>query len=340
MAFNLEFEYNTMMELGFDFSEGDEFSEESKKVKKFMTKVPHISIHKLYPNVRMFRMIELFSGTGAFTKAFENTGKVASIFSNDIYLSSKTIHDLNFRPTLTLCSTQQLNVPSHHILTAAFPHESFLKNDGIELLLKILEIVDANQTEMVILEIETNFLNHKNGDTFSIFKKEMEKRKYYICCNRLNTYHTGFPLYRDRFYMVCLKSRQLFDKFDLDFPIVTRMPVSKFMEKSVHSRYYYTDKTKNWESLKNTVVRRDTFYQFKKGQTLPEEMGRKQNKIPMVLDKNGIRKLTPRECFSILGFPSTYKLPSTMDSTLYELAGNSASLCVIQRIADRLMALS
>jgi DNA (cytosine-5)-methyltransferase 1 len=335
MAFNLEFEYNLVLDLGFDLSE-DVPPIENKK-HPFHAISSHQIINQIYPNVRMFRMIELFSATGAFTKAFENTGKVTSIFSNHTYLSSKTVHDLNFKPALTLCQTKDLNVPRHHILTAAFPHDSFLKNDGMELLLKILEIIDENQTAMIVLEIEKNFLNHNVGNTFSAFKRELEKRKYYLCCNLLNAYHTGFPQFRERFYIVALKSRELFDKFDLDFPVVKRMRIHKFLEKNVHPRYYYTDKSNRLESLKKTVIRRDTFYQFNSGQTLIEEIGRKQDKIPVILDKRGIRRLTPRECFSIQGFSSTYKLPITMDSTLYELAGNSSSLSVIQRIADRLM---
>lgn len=54
-------------------------------------------------------------------------------------------------------------------------------------------------------------------------------------------------------------------------------------------------------------------------------------------DKNGIRKMTPRECFNAQGFPENYILPSDMsDGRLYKQAGNSVCVSVIKRIAEEL----
>jgi DNA (cytosine-5)-methyltransferase 1 len=70
------------------------------------------------------RMIDLFAGTGAFTHAFEQTGKVTCVFANDMMESSKKMYDENFRHKLTL---QDLNtvkvedIPAHDILTGGFP---------------------------------------------------------------------------------------------------------------------------------------------------------------------------------------------------------------------------
>ena len=70
------------------------------------------------------RMIDLFAGTGAFTHAFEGTGKVQCVFANDMVEWSKKLYDANFSHELTL---QDLNtvrkedVPAHDILTGGFP---------------------------------------------------------------------------------------------------------------------------------------------------------------------------------------------------------------------------
>ena len=42
----------------------------------------------------MLKMIDLFAGTGAFTYAFEKTGKVECVFSNDMVEWSKKIYDI------------------------------------------------------------------------------------------------------------------------------------------------------------------------------------------------------------------------------------------------------
>jgi DNA (cytosine-5)-methyltransferase 1 len=66
-------------------------------------------------------------------------------------------------------------------------------------------------------------------------------------------------------------------------------------------------------------------------------MGTGGHNIPIILDDKGIRKLTPRECFNLQGFPNTYKLPNLSDSKLYSLAGNSVSLPIIQLIINQIL---
>ncbi len=66
-------------------------------------------------------------------------------------------------------------------------------------------------------------------------------------------------------------------------------------------------------------------------------MGTGGHNVPIILDKDGPRKLTPRECYNYQGFPSSYILPKMSDSKLYKLAGNAVSVTVIKLIADRLV---
>ena len=62
-------------------------------------------------------------------------------------------------------------------------------------------------------------------------------------------------------------------------------------------------------------------------------MGTGGHNVPLVLNKKGIRKLTPRECANFQGFPKDFKLPNIADSALYKQFGNSVSVPVIERIA-------
>ena len=65
-------------------------------------------------------------------------------------------------------------------------------------------------------------------------------------------------------------------------------------------------------------------------------MGGGGHNVPLLKDNNGIRKLTPRECFNLQGFPSDYKLPNVCDSALYKLAGNAVSVPVVDLIVSKL----
>ena len=71
---------------------------------------------------------------------------------------------------------------------------------------------------------------------------------------------------------------------------------------------------------------------------LSANMGTGGNNVPLLLDHKGIRKLTPRECFNLQGFPSTFRFaPELSNSSLYKLAGNAVSIPVINLIMDQLV---
>jgi DNA (cytosine-5)-methyltransferase 1 len=160
---------------------------------------------------------------------------------------------------------------------------------------------------------------------------------------------TNIPQHRERIYIVCLKSKKVFDKFSLDFPKIKKKKISEFLEKDIPTKYYYTDKSCTWDLVKSSVVKTDTIYQYrrvyvrenksKECPTLTANMGSGGHNVPLVLDTKGIRKLTPRECFNFQGFPCSYKLPQLSDSNLYKLAGNAVSVPVVKLIANRIIPL-
>jgi len=69
---------------------------------------------------------------------------------------------------------------------------------------------------------------------------------------------------------------------------------------------------------------------------LTANMGTGGHNVPLIVDNKGIRKLTPKECFLIQGFPKSFKLPKISDSKLYKQAGNSVTVPVIERIAKEI----
>ena len=71
--------------------------------------------------------------------------------------------------------------------------------------------------------------------------------------------------------------------------------------------------------------------------TLTANMGGGGHNVPLLMDDKGIRRLTPRECFNLQGFPKDYKLPTDLcDSKLYKLAGNVVSVPVVKLITEKI----
>ena len=312
-------------------------------------------------NTQKLNMIDLFAGTGAFTLAFQLTNNVNVVFGNDMVEHSKKIYDENFNHKLTLKNLNDVKVediPSHDILTGGFPCQPFsiaglqegFKDERSNVFWKILSIIDYHQPKCVILENVKNLVSHDENKTFTTIKENLQKRGYYVSYKVLNTAEiTGIPQHRERIYIVCVKSKKVFDKFSLDFPKIEKKPVSHFLESSVPDKYYYTDKSTTWTLVKNSVVKKNTIYQYRRVYvrenkssecpTLTANMGGGGHNVPIILDDKGIRKLTPRECFNLQGFPSSYKLPNLSDSNLYKLAGNAVSVPVVKLIANRIIPL-
>jgi DNA (cytosine-5)-methyltransferase 1 len=308
------------------------------------------------------RMIDLFAGTGAFSHAFEATGKVECVFANDMVEASKKIYDENFSHKLTLQDLNTVDVttiPPHDILTGGFPCQPFSiagKQEGFQdersnVFWKILAILDHHKPSIVVLENVKNLTSHDEGRTFEIILKNLKERGYHVTTKVLNTAEiTGVPQHRERIYIVCLKDKAVFDKFNLEFPKIPKATISSLLTTDpVPEKYYYTESSSTWPLVSEAIKKRDTIYQYRRVYvrenkssecpTLTANMGGGGHNVPLVLDDTGIRKLTPRECFNFQGFPATYKLPKISDSHLYKLAGNAVSVPVVKLIANRLIPL-
>lgn len=306
------------------------------------------------------KLIDLFAGTGAFTKAFEDTGRVECVFANDMVKASKDIYDANFGHTLTLGDLNDIDVkdiPAHDILTGGFPCQPFSiagRREGFEdkrsnVFWKILEILDYHKPACVILENVKNLTAHDDKRTFTTIVQNLEQRGYYVKFKVLNTSSiTSVPQHRERIYIVCVKSKEVFDNFSLDFEKKEKNTITSLLEDTVANKYYYTDKSSTWDLVSKAVVKRDAVYQYRRVYvrenksneypTLTANMGGGGHNVPLIRDEKGIRKLTPRECFNVQGFPSDYILPNGIsDTNLYKLAGNAVSLPVVKLIAERLV---
>jgi DNA (cytosine-5)-methyltransferase 1 len=309
-----------------------------------------------------YTLIDLFCGTGAFSYAFHQTNKVNTIFANDILDSSEEIFNLNNSVKLTkqnLIDIEEVNIPKTDILTAGFPCQPFsiagmqkgFEDERSNVFWKILSIIKNSSPKIVILENVKNLQSHDNGKTFRTIIENLEKLNYYIKYSILNTSKiTGIPQNRERIYIVCFTDKSKCDNFNFDFPEVPLKQVSEFLENDIHEKYYYNNSTIIYDELVKNVTKHistNTVYQYRRYYvrenknnvcpTLTANMGSGGHNIPIILDDKGIRKLTPKECFNLQGFPNHYKLPSISTSKLYSLAGNAVSVPVVSLIANKIV---
>ncbi len=194
---------------------------------------------------------------------FEKTGMVDIVFSNDMTKYSEIIYNNNFGHQLTLGDLNEIEnnmIPSHDIIFSGFPCQPFSiagNQQGFEdkrsnVFWKILSIIDHHKP----LENVKNLVSHDNGNTFKIILGNLESRGYSVCYKILNTSQlTGIPQNRERIYIVCIKSKDVFSKFNLEFEHIKKKKISEF---------YYTSSSSTWDLLNNANIKTDTVYQYRR----------------------------------------------------------------------------
>lgn len=310
----------------------------------------------------ILKSVDLFAGTGAFSYVLRNTGKINTVFANDLLDSSEEIYNINSDVKLTKKNIHELNIadiPPHDIMTAGFPCQPFsiaglqrgFEDKRANVFWKLLDIISFHRPSIIILENVKNLRNHDNGKTFNIITTNIEQLGYHIKYGILNTCKIStIPQNRERIYIVCFRDLDLYNKFNFDFDQQQNEPIVTFLEPIIPDKYYYRKDSTIYDKLVMDVtenIKTNAIYQYRRYYvrknkscvcpTLTANMGSGGHNVPIILDDRGIRKLTPRECFNLQGFPKNYKLPNLSDSKLYSLSGNSVSLPVVKCIIDKII---
>lgn len=305
-----------------------------------------------------YTFIDLFAGLGGFRLALESLG-AKCIYSNEWDEPVQKVYQANFNeiPDGDITKVDEKDIPAHDILCAGFPCQAFSisgKQRGFEdsrgtLFFDVARIVKAKRPKVVFMENVKNFAMHNNGQTLEVVKATMEELGYTFFKKVLNAADYGIPQKRERIYMVCFRNDLNIDKFDFPKPFKLVKHLEDFLlddeemtKKCVISRpdTYLNDKNDDQysgKSIRLGIVNKggqgERIYSVKGiAITLSAYGGGVFSKTGGYLINGKTRKLHPRECARIMGFPDSYIISSNTNQA-YKQFGNSVVVDVLQYIA-------
>ncbi len=309
---------------------------------------------------KAYKTLDLFAGIGGIRLGFERAG-FETVFSNDFDPYCKPTYDLNYKTAqLTVGDIQLIksaSLPDFDVLLGGFPcqpfsiagyRRGFLDNGRGNLFFEIVRILRDKKPAAFLLENVKNLKSHDKCKTFKIISDALADLGYHVKVKVLNSMEYGnVPQNRERVYIAGFKSTIAHDTFDFPDEIALSKTVADILEVTVENKYYYND-SPLYKQLDEEMKSQGIVYQWRRAYvrenksgvcpTLTANMGMGGHNVPLVKDKRGIRKLTPRECARLQGFPESYKLPKDLpDTKLYKQFGNSVTTTVIERVARKMM---
>ncbi len=313
------------------------------------------------PLKHKFTFIDLFAGIGGFRIAMQNHGGKC-VFTSEWDKHCQQTYMANYGeiPFGDISKIDKNIIPKHDILCAGFPCQAFsiagrrkgFKDIRGTMFFEIAEIINLKKPKVIFLENVKNLQSHDSGKTFRTMMDILEcKFGYKMFYKVLNSSkHANIPQNRERIFMLGFDPNQV-DNYKLfNFPeeIELTKTIHDILISSKQDDYfYYKQNQKYYSTLKKSMTSKDTVYQWRRVYvrenksnlcpTLTANMGTGGHNVPLIKDKYGIRKLTPKECFLFQGYPEDFILPEIARSKLYIQAGNSVTVPLIKRITERIL---
>jgi len=324
------------------------------------------------PENYKFKFIDLFAGIGGFRLAMQNLGGKC-VFTSEWDKEAQKTYRANFGEVpfgdITKEETKK-NIPDDFdILCAGFPCQAFSiagKRGGFEdtrgtLFFDVAEIIKRKKPKAFFLENVKGLRNHDGGKTLNTILNVLRNDLGYFVPEPqiVNAKDFGVPQNRERIYIVGFRKDQNVSSFD--YPKPTGVNVSFLQvkeEEVVPTRYYLSNQ------YLNTLVKHRERHQNKGNgfgyEIIPDNgvanavvcggMGRERNlvldhritnfipetKIQGGVNREGIRKMTPREWARLQGFPDTYLIP-VADASAYKQFGNSVAVPAIRATAEEIL---
>lgn len=308
-----------------------------------------------------YTFIDLFAGLGGFHLALESLG-AKCVYANEWDIHAQEVYKTNFNilPEGDITKVNEKTIPDHDILCAGFPCQAFSisgKRLGFQdsrgtLFFDVARIVKAKQPKVVFMENVKNFASHDGGKTIAVVEATMRELGYTFEYRVLNAVNYGIPQKRERVYMVCFRNDIDGSYFSFPKPFKLTRHVEDFLlddENVVKNLYihrddiHYNDTKDNRYSDKairlgivNKGGQGERIYSTKGiAITFSAYGGGVFAKTGGYLIKGKPRKLHPRECARLMGYPDHYIL-SKKANQAYKQFGNSVVIDVLQLIAQEI----
>lgn len=311
--------------------------------------------------VNNLKIGSMFAGIGGIDLGFKQAG-FETVWANEFDSAAANTYRHNFGDRYlvedNIKSVDANPIPDFDILTAGFPCQPFSiagKQKGFSdprgnLFFEIARVIDKKRPQVVFLENVANLVEHDNGRTFLVIYNALVQFGYYVKYKVLNAKDYGnIPQHRERIFIVAFLDYEKCNKFKFPSELPLERAISKIIDRTVkHSDcYYYNDSSYYYDDLKRIITDKQVLYKIndhgvgKKryyiAPTLMANMGTYPDRVPILLDDFGIRKITPLEALMLQGFPQDFNFPKgTALNEAYKQVGNSVCVPVIKRIAEEI----
>lgn len=304
-----------------------------------------------------YTFIDLFAGLGGFRLALESLG-AKCVYSNEWDKAAQETYKDNFgdMPEGDITKVDEKTIPNHDILCAGFPCQPFSisgKQKGFDdsrgtLFFDVARIVKEKKPKVVFMENVKNFATHDEGHTLNVVKMTMEELGYSFNQKVLSADDFGVAQKRERIYMVCFRNDLKIEKFRYPQSVKLKKHVEDYLlnDNNLVNKLYVNRKDMYFnekidDNYSNKSIRIGTVNKGGQGERIYSTKG-----IAITLSANGggvfaktggylingkVRRLHPRECARIMGYPDSYKICKNMNEA-YKQFGNSVVIDVLQYI--------
>lgn len=313
---------------------------------------------------KKFTFIDLFAGIGGMRIGFEGAGG-RCVYSSEWNKYSQQTYFANFgeQPEGDITQVNEADIPEHDILVAGFPCQPFSiagvskKNSmgratGFEdktqgtLFFDVCRILKKKRPKAFLLENVKNLCSHDKGRTFKVIVESLEELNYKVFYAVLDG-QNFVPQHRERIFIIGFDMERYDDNIDFEFnitPVEPRPVMRDILDKEVDNKYTLSDKL--WIYLQNYAAKHKAAGNgFGYGiaalegtsRTMSARYYKDGSEILIAQEGKNPRRLTPRECARLQGFPENFKIPVS-DTQAYRQFGNSVVVPLVGNIAKLIVA--
>lgn len=308
---------------------------------------------------KQFTFIDLFAGIGGMRIAFDRAGGQC-VYSNEWNKYSQQTYFANFgdQPEGDITKVDAKDIPDHDILVAGFPCQPFSiagvskKNSmgratGFEdktqgtLFFDVCRILKEKRPKAFMLENVKNLCSHDKGRTFKVIQESLDELGYEVFFDILDG-QNYVPQHRERILIVGFDRERYGKEIGFDFALTPKEPkpvMRDILDSEVDAKYTLSDKL--WIYLQNYAAKHKAAGNgFGYGiapldgvsRTISARYYKDGSEILIAQEGKNPRRLTPRECARLQGFPDTFKIPVS-DTQAYQQFGNSVVVPLMENVA-------